>query len=139
MAASTFTSSGLATISTGAYPELHGIVADTWYDRREHKPISAGLDKLQGTTLSDEVMAADSRNRVYGVGGTLQSLELLAGRSPTRVFSMLSDGDYEGRGSGAAMPWFARGCSAAPAAVFSDGISARKVSFTSAFSAISAP
>jgi predicted AlkP superfamily pyrophosphatase or phosphodiesterase len=58
MAASTFTPSGLATISTGAYPELHGIVADTWYDRREHKPILAALDKLQGTTLSDEVITA---------------------------------------------------------------------------------
>jgi hypothetical protein len=44
-------------------PELHGIVADTWYDRREHKPTLAALDKLQGTTLSDEVVAADSRNR----------------------------------------------------------------------------
>ncbi len=106
MAASTFTSSGLATISTGAYPELHGIVADSWYDRREHKPISAALDKLQGSTLSDEVMAADSRNRVFGVGGVLASLELLAGRSPTRLFSTQSDGAYEGRGSGAAMPWF---------------------------------
>src|SRR5260221_3194180 len=106
MAASTFTCSGLATISTGAYPELHGIVADAWYGRKEHKPILAALDKLQGTTLSDEVVSADSRNRVFGVGGTLQSLELLAGRFPTRLFSMLSDGEYEGRGSGPAMTWF---------------------------------
>jgi len=106
MAASTFTSSGLATLATGAYPELHGIVADTWYDRKEHKPVLASLEKLQGTTLSDEVMSADSRNRIFGVGGALSSLELLTGRLPTRLFSMLSDGEYEGRGSGPAMPWF---------------------------------
>src|SRR5579862_1192648 len=106
MAASTFTCSGLATLATGAYPELHGIVADTWYDRKEHKPVLASLEKLQGTTLSDEVMSADSRNRIFGVGGALSSLELLTGRLPTRLFSMLSDGEYEGRGSGPAMPWF---------------------------------
>ena len=39
----------------------------------------------------------------------------------------------------AAMPCLARASSAAPPAAFSAGISTRKVSFTSAFSAISAP
>src|SRR5438067_13446017 len=30
MSASTFTSSGLATLGTGAWPQMHGIVADHW-------------------------------------------------------------------------------------------------------------
>ena len=41
MAASTFTSGGLATIATGAYPQIHGVVADSWYDR-SITAISAG-------------------------------------------------------------------------------------------------
>src|ERR1019366_9029672 len=36
LAASGFTASGLATLATGAYPSLHGIVADQWYDRKTH-------------------------------------------------------------------------------------------------------
>jgi hypothetical protein len=52
------------------------------------------------------VIAAESHNRVFGVGGSLQSTELLTGRSPTRLFSMLSNGEYEGRGSGEAAAWF---------------------------------
>src|SRR6476620_3341451 len=30
--ASSFSASGIATIATGAYPDAHGIVAETWYD-----------------------------------------------------------------------------------------------------------
>ena len=55
MAATTFTSASLATISTGAYPQLHGIVADAWYDRATKKPIlatarSARSDDLRRST-----------------------------------------------------------------------------------------
>src|SRR5579863_2240731 len=32
MAASSFSSSGLATIATGAWPQTHGIVAESWYE-----------------------------------------------------------------------------------------------------------
>src|SRR4029077_188787 len=31
--ASTFSTSSIATLATGAWPSQHGIVADTWYDR----------------------------------------------------------------------------------------------------------
>ena len=41
MVSTTFTSGGLATLSTGAYPQVHGIVADSWYDRAARKPVSA--------------------------------------------------------------------------------------------------
>src|ERR1700682_2868086 len=53
MAATTFTSGGLATITTGAYPQVHGIVADAWYDRSTKKPVPASPQELQATTLAD--------------------------------------------------------------------------------------
>src|SRR6202171_1208975 len=67
MAASTFTSGGLATIATGAYPQVHGIVADAWYDRSTKKPVAASPQALEATTLADEVAAADPANRIFGV------------------------------------------------------------------------
>ncbi|MCU1258643.1 MAG: type phosphodiesterase/nucleotide pyrophosphatase [Bryobacterales bacterium] len=39
----TFTASGLATIATGAYPSVHGIVADRWYDRGAHQAADEDL------------------------------------------------------------------------------------------------
>src|SRR5260370_17832084 len=53
MASSTFTSGGLATLSTGAYPQLHGIVADTWYDRTARKSVPATPQPLQATAIAD--------------------------------------------------------------------------------------
>src|SRR5436190_15695209 len=67
MGASTFTSGCLATIATGAYPQLHGIVADSWYDRSTKTPVLASPRALQATTLADELAAADPGNRVFGV------------------------------------------------------------------------
>src|SRR5579863_2809945 len=54
IAATTFTSASLATLSTGAYPQLHGIVADTWYDRATKQPILAKSEALQATTIADQ-------------------------------------------------------------------------------------
>ena len=48
MSASTFTSSGLATLATGAWPQLHGIVADTWYEPATHQLVKAGPDGFGG-------------------------------------------------------------------------------------------
>src|SRR5437879_12286299 len=47
IASSTFTSGGLATVATGAYPQVHGIVADSWYDRQAGKAVSASLHGLE--------------------------------------------------------------------------------------------
>src|SRR5258706_3875631 len=41
MASSSFSATGLATIATGAYPEAHGIVAESWYDAASKKIIAA--------------------------------------------------------------------------------------------------
>lgn len=44
--ASTFSSSGLPTLATGAWPAQHGIVADLWFDRRSDKPVRAADEWL---------------------------------------------------------------------------------------------
>src|SRR5512133_2425720 len=40
----TLTSSGHATIATGAYPSIHGIVSDDWYDRVKNKTVNCVMD-----------------------------------------------------------------------------------------------
>src|ERR1700691_5883271 len=37
MSASSFSSSGLATIATGAWPQAHGVVAESWYEGNSRK------------------------------------------------------------------------------------------------------
>src|SRR5438132_10490503 len=78
MAASTFSSSGIATIATGAYPEAHGIVAESWYDPETKKIVSARAPLNQASTLADQIAAADSHNRVYATAGDSGRAALLA-------------------------------------------------------------
>ncbi|MBI3471369.1 MAG: alkaline phosphatase family protein [Candidatus Solibacter usitatus] len=59
--ASTFTSTGLATIATGAWPDAHGVVADAWYDTGARQLAAASGASLLATTLADAVNAADPR------------------------------------------------------------------------------
>ena len=54
MAATTFNSCSLATVSTGAYPQMHGIVADSWYDRTARKP---GLDGSKARPATPSAVA----------------------------------------------------------------------------------
>jgi hypothetical protein len=67
MAASSFSASGLETIATGAYPQLHGIVAESWYDAESKKMVTASAAASQAGMLADEIMLADSRNRVFAM------------------------------------------------------------------------
>src|ERR1700733_12782570 len=53
--ASTFPASSLATISTGAWPSQHGIVADRWFDRDAKSAVHASGELLLATTLSAQV------------------------------------------------------------------------------------
>ncbi len=105
IASSTFTSGGLATIAAGAYPQVHGIVADSWYDRRAGKTVSASLEGMEATTLADQFAAADTHNRVYSVGMNVQDASLLAGRSATGVVYMDSEARVAGQGQLATAKW----------------------------------
>lgn len=77
MAASSFSASGLATVATGAYPESHGIVAESWYDADSRKMASASAALRQASTLSDEITLADSRNRVFALDASLVARKAL--------------------------------------------------------------
>src|SRR3979411_2333778 len=60
MAASSFSASGLETIATGAYPQSHGLVAESWYDAESRKMVTASAAASQAATLADEITLADS-------------------------------------------------------------------------------
>src|SRR5579864_3066166 len=67
MAASTFTSTGLATLATGAWPQLHGIIADHWYEPNKRRVVTAGADALEATGLGDQI-ARNRKSRVFAIG-----------------------------------------------------------------------
>src|SRR6266545_749089 len=84
---STFTGTGLATLMTGSWPQVHGIVADRWFDSRAGKIVPASLDMLQGTTLADET-AGQKLGRVVALGGGPNYTALLAGRAASHAIAM---------------------------------------------------
>jgi hypothetical protein len=104
MSASTFASSGLATLATGAWPQSHGIVADNWYESASHRLVRARPEALTATTIADQI-ARDSKSRVFAVGLDDTHASLLAGRAPLAMFSMDSRGEFVVRG-GAPVAWF---------------------------------
>ena len=77
MAASSFSATGLATIATGAYPDAHGIVAESWYDPASKKIVGARSSLNRASTLADQIASADSRNRVFAVGANSARASLL--------------------------------------------------------------
>jgi predicted AlkP superfamily pyrophosphatase or phosphodiesterase len=84
--AASFTSTGLATIATGAFPSTHGIVAERWYDRSgtpaTHAIASAQADFLEATTFPARFLSADPRNRVFGMGFESRVTRILTGVTP---------------------------------------------------------
>lgn len=104
MSASSFTASGLATLSTGAWPQLHGIIADNWYDPVTRRIVRARPEALQATSLADQV-ALDSKSRTFVIGLEGTHAALLAGRNPAALFAMDARGEYVVRGS-APVSWF---------------------------------
>jgi hypothetical protein len=88
--ASSFSASGLETIASGAYPQVHGIVAESWYDAESGKMVTAGASLSQSRPLADEILLADSRNRVFAMDVDGSRASWLLGRSPAqKVLSLL--------------------------------------------------
>jgi predicted AlkP superfamily pyrophosphatase or phosphodiesterase len=105
-----FTANGLATIATGTYPATHGIVADRWFDPAAHSIASAQFDFLEATTFSAGFLAADSRNRVFGIGQDSRVTRILTGVTPYTPDSTKSLGpDMSAR-----LEWTATGSSVVP-------------------------
>jgi predicted AlkP superfamily pyrophosphatase or phosphodiesterase len=99
--ANTVTCVGHATISTGSYPALHGIISNEWFDRLTGKKINcvedeqspilstkftpkAGVGRsprnLIASTLSDEIVLAQ-KGKAYGVSLKDRSAITLAGHA----------------------------------------------------------
>jgi hypothetical protein len=96
--ASTFPSTTLATLATGAWPSSHGIVAGRWYDRVSRTLVTASPAALQATTLAAQ-FAAESGARVYSVAMEAGDAALFAGTNAARVFSMRGAGYFDTQGS----------------------------------------
>jgi len=95
--ASSFSSSSLATLTTGAWPAQHGIVADTWYDRVSRQPVRASDEALLATTLTAQVTSA-SGTRAFVISLNAPEGSLLSGNSGARLFWMDEEGRFATRG-----------------------------------------
>jgi hypothetical protein len=90
---STFTSTGVATLATGAWPAQHGIVADRWYESSIRRVVSASDEGMLATTLAAEV-AADARTRVTVISMDRERGALFAGTPEARLFWMTEQGGF---------------------------------------------
>ena len=106
--ATTTTGPGHATLLTGAYPNVHGIIANEWYERSLHRPVyciedlttklvsdpdRAGATPgfsphyLIGSTLGDELRAAtDFRSKVVAIALKDRAAVLMGGHSPSAAY-----------------------------------------------------
>ena len=106
--ATTSTGPGHATLLTGAYPSVHGIIGNEWYDRSLRRVVNcvedptsklvsgpdAAGDKpgfsphyLLGSTLGDELRAAtDFRSKVVAIALKDRAAILPGGHSPSAVY-----------------------------------------------------
>jgi predicted AlkP superfamily pyrophosphatase or phosphodiesterase len=98
--ASSFSSSGLATLATGAWPAQHGIVADRWYDRAAAQAVPANDEVLLGSTLLAEI--GDSRARVQVVASSREQAALFAAGVPAEegngIFWLDTEGAFRTEG-----------------------------------------
>ena len=95
----TWTCPGHATISTGTFPEVHGIIQNAWWDRELRRnvtctedpkvplvsygtPLKTGASSwhLQAATLSDELRARSPRSKVVALSLKETSAVMLTGR-----------------------------------------------------------
>lgn len=95
--ASGFTSTGLATLTTGAWPAQHGIVADSWYEHAPKSRVAASDEGLLATTLMHEVAAASGRVSVVSLDATHG--RLFAGDSAAKLYWMDEGGQFQTNGA----------------------------------------
>ena len=106
--ATTMTGPGHATLLTGAYPDLHGIIENNWYDRDRHREVycvedlstrlvangekasaSPGLSprNLTASTLGDELrLATDFRAKVVSISLKDRAAVLMGGHTPSAAY-----------------------------------------------------
>jgi predicted AlkP superfamily pyrophosphatase or phosphodiesterase len=106
--ATTMTGPGHATLLTGTYPNLHGIIENRWYDREAQREVycvedlhtrtvasrqkpspSPGFSPhyLTASTLGDELrMATDFRAKVVAIALKDRAAVLMGGRTPSAAY-----------------------------------------------------
>jgi hypothetical protein len=106
--ATTATGPGHATLLTGAYPNVHGIIGNDWYEPSLHRTVYCVEDLttklvsepdrasatpsfsphyLIGSTLGDELRAAtDFRSKVIAISLKDRAAVLMGGHSPSAVY-----------------------------------------------------
>lgn len=101
----TFTGPGHTSIYTGTTPSIHGIVANTWFDRNKGTNIYCAEDKdritkggsqsaaefspkrLLGTTITDELrIESQFKSKVFGIALKDRGSILPAGHNPNGAF-----------------------------------------------------
>ena len=95
--ASTFTSTTISTLATGAWPAQHGIVADFWYDRAAGRAVKASEEALAATTLLEQI-EAEPRMRSWVIGMEESDAALFAGAGGSRLYWMNEEGLFATRG-----------------------------------------
>lgn len=133
--ACTYTGPGHATISTGAYPEIHGIIDNSWYDRGTKAVINCVADptvevvgatsgsgaspvNLLVPTLGDALkLAYGEQAKVFSIGVKDRAAILTAGRLADGVFWMNDLGGWVTSSAyGKSIPGYLRQLSEAKAA-----------------------
>jgi len=95
--ASTFPSTSIATLATGAWPAQHGIIADNWYDRALRKVVRGTEEDLLATTLSAQILQ-ETGTSVTVVGLDETQAALAAGSPDARIYWMDGEGQMATRG-----------------------------------------
>jgi Type I phosphodiesterase / nucleotide pyrophosphatase len=96
--ASGFSSTGLTTLATGAWPAQHGIVADSWYDAGSKSRVHASDESLLATTLLEEI-SRDTNSRVWVVSTDAAHGRLFAGSSDAELYWMDQNGLFQTYGA----------------------------------------
>jgi hypothetical protein len=121
----TFTAPGAATLATGAYPETHGIVANSWYDKQSGQMVHAVGSKqlptlvaLNGSTLADELnLATAGQSRIVAIADDPRLAVLLAGHRPSACLWRGTEGELRSSTYYTPMPeWAAEFAAANPIA-----------------------
>jgi hypothetical protein len=86
---STFPSSSLATLATGSFPDMHGVIADRWFDSRSGAVIEAGRDHLLAPGVAEHVPG-----RSLALGHLPQLTALLAS-APNLAFTLQPGSENE--------------------------------------------
>ncbi|MGD0668866.1 MAG: alkaline phosphatase family protein [Bryobacteraceae bacterium] len=102
--ASTFPSTTLATLATGAWPAEHGIVADSWWDHRWRQTVKASEEEMLATTVAGQI-AAEAGTRVFVVGTNAAQAGLVAAHPAARMYWRDQDGRFNTLGE--APDWLA--------------------------------